>query len=87
MNKNDNEATIRPASTASTAPTRPWPENCPWPDPREQKYGLKIKASVPSPVKEIEKVTGIYFSNDHLLRQAFTRRAFGLEPVQYLLKV
>lgn len=59
--------------------TRPWPENCPWPDPREQKYGLKIKASVPSPVKEIEKVTGIYFSNDHLLRQAFTRRAFGLE--------
>ena len=59
--------------------TRPWPENCPWPDPREQKYGLKIKASVPSSVKEIEKITGIYFSNDHLLRQAFTRRAFGLE--------
>lgn len=77
MNKNDNEATIRPASTTPTI--RPWPENCPWPDPREQKYGLKIKASVPSPVKEIEKITGIYFSNDHLLRQAFTRRAFGLE--------
>lgn len=80
MNKNDNEATIRPASTASTTPTiRPWPENCPWPDPREQKYGLKIKASAFSPVKEIEKVAGIYFSNDHLLRQAFTRRAFSTD--------
>ena len=78
MNKNNNETTTRTAS-AITQPHRPWPENCSWPDPREQKYGLKIKASVPSPIKEIEKIIGIYVSNDHLLRQAFTRRAFGLD--------
>ena len=38
-----------------------------------------IKLSDPSPVLEIQQITGYEFINENLLRQAFTRRAFGAE--------
>ncbi len=38
-----------------------------------------LKLPLPSPVGEIEQLTGYEFINENLLRQAFTRRAYGLE--------
>ena len=42
---------------------------------------LKIDATLhgPDPISCIREVTGYEFINENLLRQAFTRRAFGLE--------
>ncbi len=38
-----------------------------------------LKLTLPSPVGDIEEIIGYQFINENLLRQAFTRRAFGLE--------
>ena len=38
-----------------------------------------LKLPLPSPVDDIERITGYEFINENLLRQAFTRRSFGLE--------
>lgn len=38
-----------------------------------------LKLSVTSPVSEIERIIGYEFVNENLLRQAFTRRSFGVE--------
>lgn len=40
---------------------------------------LKIEACTPDPISFIREVTGYTFINENLARQAFTRRAFGLE--------
>lgn len=40
---------------------------------------IKIPFSSQDPVTAIRDVTGYEFINENLLRQAFTRRAFGLE--------
>ena len=38
-----------------------------------------LKLATPSPVSEIQWIIGYEFENENLIRQAFTRRAFGLE--------
>jgi ribonuclease-3 len=38
-----------------------------------------LKLPLPSPADEIRRIIGYEFINENLLRQAFTRRAFGLE--------
>lgn len=38
-----------------------------------------IKLPLPSPAEDIRRLTGYEFVNENLLRQAFTRRSFGLE--------
>ena len=38
-----------------------------------------LKLPLPSPVSEIQRIIGYEFINENLLRQAFTRRAFGIE--------
>ena len=38
-----------------------------------------LKLPVPSPVSDIQQIIGYEFINENLLRQAFTRRAFGIE--------
>lgn len=38
-----------------------------------------LKLPLPSPVEEIQRIIGYEFINENLLRQAFTRRAFGIE--------
>ena len=38
-----------------------------------------LKLPLPSPVDDIQRIIGYEFVNENLLRQAFTRRAFGIE--------
>ena len=49
-----------------------------WEEDLESHLNL-LKLALPSPVSDIQHIIGYEFINENLLRQAFTRRAFGIE--------
>ena len=49
-----------------------------WEDDLSYHMGL-LKLTDPNPVGEIQRITEYEFVNENLLRQAFTRRAFGVQ--------